>query len=886
MFDRELNTRTDGFTNTIFTAKAYDSYGHVLEQTGPYYTGSSNLLKPLLTTCTFDVFQRAATCTTTYVGLSTPNITQYAYSIDALGNYQTNTTMPDGVVKKTFIDPSGLLVKTIDNVSSDIVAFDYWSNRKIYTVKVGSAAALTEQMSYDAYARPSSLIEPNSGGTTPTTYFYDAYGLLEYTTDARPVSIQNYYDVLDRITKKVSPDGTFAYTYVTSGNGLNLLQTETAPGVSYAYQYDNLNRLSQKTDVITGNTYVTSFNYDAYNNLIKLTYPGGFAITQDYTSKSYLSDIKTGGNSIWTANDMIPFAQYNKYTLGNGLQTVVTYNNFDMPTLYEAGTGSIFYYGLTPDIRNGNITTRSDLTRPGLSESFGYDGVNRLNACTVTNSTGNILTNMTYDPTGNGNITSKTSSSSSGSNLGNYIYQTNPFNQLHRVDNNDASISSNIQTATYNSFSKLSTLVEGDYTYALTYGPDEQRVQTIINNTSLGTQYTRNYVPSYELTTGTGGYSREVNYINAPSGLCAMYVKNGTNDTLYFVYTDHLGSILKLTDASATVWAEQSFDAWGRYRNVNDWTYNSPQIPAGRTYRGFTGHEHLPNFELINMNGRIYDNKLGLFLSVDPLLDKTPGVSPYHYAMNNPLKFTDPTGLGVLDDHYIKLDGSISSIKTNDTYDRFFVENNFMGANFFALVATLEKNDNGLVKFPSSGDHFHRYGHEDNGGESGEETVGKGDHYLQPVAAAALFGVINSLRYYGIRMSFGDMSSSNGSDPWQKGERHHAGHGHMGTRSGIDVDIRYVDDNGNEINSKNVFKNESFSLDKNNMIFQTARNFGFTTNYQGISGYIPDVTKLDDNHNNHGHLGLNYSKVNWKYVSSPPVLWVAPSYNIINNMTK
>jgi len=32
------------------------------------------------------------------------------------------------------------------------------------------------------------------------------------------------------------------------------------------------------------------------------------------------------------------------------------------------------------------------------------------------------------------------------------------------------------------------------------------------------------------------------------------------------------------------------------------------------------------------------------FLSVDPLLQKTPGVSPYHYANNNPLKFTDPTG--------------------------------------------------------------------------------------------------------------------------------------------------------------------------------------------------------------------------------------------------
>ncbi|MBS1646821.1 MAG: hypothetical protein JST67_05730 [Bacteroidetes bacterium] len=69
--------------------------------------------------------------------------------------------------------------------------------------------------------------------------------------------------------------------------------------------------------------------------------------------------------------------------------------------------------------------------------------------------------------------------------------------------------------------------------------------------------------------------------------------------------------------------AEQSFDPWGRYRNPNDWTYTNVRPPTGIIYRGFTGHEHLQNFDLINMNGRIYDSKLGLFLSIDPLMDKT-----------------------------------------------------------------------------------------------------------------------------------------------------------------------------------------------------------------------------------------------------------------------
>ena len=39
------------------------------------------------------------------------------------------------------------------------------------------------------------------------------------------------------------------------------------------------------------------------------------------------------------------------------------------------------------------------------------------------------------------------------------------------------------------------------------------------------------------------------------------------------------------------------------------------------------------------------DPRLGRFLSVDPLAEKYPGWSPYNYVFDNPLKFTDPTGM-------------------------------------------------------------------------------------------------------------------------------------------------------------------------------------------------------------------------------------------------
>jgi len=64
--------------------------------------------------------------------------------------------------------------------------------------------------------------------------------------------------------------------------------------------------------------------------------------------------------------------------------------------------------------------------------------------------------------------------------------------------------------------------------------------------------------------------------------------------------------------------------------------------------RGYTGHEHLDEFGIINMNSRMYDPLIAQFLSVDYLATDYPDYTPYAYAMNNPLKYTDPTGNAVL----------------------------------------------------------------------------------------------------------------------------------------------------------------------------------------------------------------------------------------------
>ncbi len=128
-----------------------------------------------------------------------------------------------------------------------------------------------------------------------------------------------------------------------------------------------------------------------------------------------------------------------------------------------------------------------------------------------------------------------------------------------------------------------------------------------------------------------------------------MYKKN--TDELYYFHLDVMGSLVAITDESGILLESRNYDPWGKPRNPQTLAYTLSNPFGGSSYsytlRGYTFHEHYEMFDLINMNGRLYDNQIGQFINADPILadnENLQNYNRYSYVMNNPLKYTDPSG--------------------------------------------------------------------------------------------------------------------------------------------------------------------------------------------------------------------------------------------------
>ncbi|WP_438449321.1 polymorphic toxin-type HINT domain-containing protein [Gorillibacterium sp. sgz5001074] len=575
--------------------------------------------------------------------------TQYAYAnytYDNISAYLQNTiriTEPDGREQWTYQDKTGRVTKQVEKsptkTRTTLLAYNPFGKLSQKQVKAGDVTQTTnygydalgnliylkdelgqvytylynylgqpvahyingqlqKQTSYNEIGWP--LTKSNTGGEKEQ-FVYQLNGLVaQYTDKAGQIHVNSYtpYNEVNRVSVRNS-SGTEMYWKQNNYDQMTRLVTgiTTNENELLSFSYDDWKRL--KGETVAGRDY--AFDYDNFDRLHTIVYPGGETTTYEYDELNRIKQVSYPDmGNVTLEYNISPNQNLYKVNYPNNQSIVrksdafkelvsVEHSNNTTPTW----TTSYAYDGF------GNIQSYN---QNGIVSSFQYDGLNRIKQEQVPGNTNTY----SYDSRGNRQTLESTQVPIATS-KGSLSLSYNAINELMTYNNNSDTSAS--------------------YTY---YG-DGLRATKTVNGNLTRFVYLNGRVLD-ELDANGNVKARNV------WGNELLWRKDSTlNQAGYYYYNGH-GDVVSIKDKSGSVLNTYDYDIWGNILSKTE-GINNPYRYAGEPQDDESG--------FIYLRARYYDPSTGRFINEDTYegdITNPLSLNLYTYVGNNPLTRFDPTG--------------------------------------------------------------------------------------------------------------------------------------------------------------------------------------------------------------------------------------------------
>lgn len=609
---KERKSGPDG--KTIVTETVYDQRGMVLKNSLPYF---ETVETPVWRTYSYDPLGRVK-------GVTNPDGTStlacysdlISVSVDENGHRRRETRDPLGrlvTVEEYEGVVSDCSTSKLTPYATTTYAYDVLGNLTSLTDAKGNSASIE----YDTLGRKKNMFDLDMGYWE---YEYYNDGSVKSIMDGNYVITKYYYDKLNRLTTKEYPNDAGLTAYIrynydepTSSNPLGRLTSMYDESGMTTWHYDKSGRIVRTVKKVDGVDYTIVKAYDGMGRVTSITYPDNDMVNYDYDLGGNITDVPGYAAII----DYNALGQPGKIIFGNGITTTYRYypNNYRLFAIKTDRLQESLIYRTYAYDAKGNVSRASDLVNPSTPHN--------LASGTVTYYPWMYTHSIGYTTT----VTGSTST-----------------NRYYYYDNNGNLIWDQQREMTYNSDNLPTSVWQDSLTTTFTYDGNGARVKKTTPTD------TRMYIGKlYECINGNCG-----NYIFAGNTRIA---RNFQGSTIYY-HPDHLGSTAIATDDYGDTVEDIYYYPFGETRLDSK--------PSGGMTHKYTGQELDYETGLYNYGARLYDPEIGRFISPDTIVPdyRNPqALNRYAYAVNNPMRYVDPTG------HYFE-DSSSSDFDFDTEFNR------------------------------------------------------------------------------------------------------------------------------------------------------------------------------------------------------------------------